>query len=322
MIATSKDPLVSIILNNYNYGCYLKQSIDSALNQTYGRIEVIVVDDGSEDKSLEVINSYADNSIIPILKDNAGQASAFNAGFLASSGEIVCLLDSDDFFYPSKISRIVEAFANHPSIGWIFHKLTYVDKQSALISMDEPKNSFIQSARIDWRSRMKKGARALVLPATGGLCIRREILGKILPMPESRGVTISDNYIKYASLAISPGFLFADRLAAQRIHGKNIYTFQENWKLRSEINIKTGYYLRKSYPEIQLFADKLFSQGCGEMLAEMGIKRLIEMPEFKKYLQGFMSASMVAINFPKIIIHAIRFKLRRCLLNTKFLISE
>ena len=160
MIATSKDPLVSIILNNYNYGCYLKQSIDSALNQTYGRIEVIVVDDGSEDKSLEVINSYADNSIIPILKDNAGQASAFNAGFLASSGEIVCLLDSDDFFYPSKISRIVEAFANHPSIGWIFHKLTYVDKQSALISMDEPKNSFIQSERIDWRSRMKKGARA------------------------------------------------------------------------------------------------------------------------------------------------------------------
>lgn len=304
-------PLASILINNYNYENYLSKAIDSALDQTYSNIEIIIVDDGSQDGSPKIIQKYTDETVISIFKENHGQASAFNTGFSASRGNIVCFLDSDDFFYPHKISRVVEAFEKHSDIGWIFHKLTYVDRQSVPISMDESKDLFRQSVRVDWRSRMKKGARALVLPATGGLCIRREVLGQILPMPESKGVTISDNYIKYASLAISPGLLLAEQLAAQRIHGKNIYTFQKNWRLRSEINIKTGYYLRKNYPDIQLFADKIFSQGCGEMLAELGMSSLIDVSEFKKYLRAFMSASMLVINFPKIILHALRFKLRK-----------
>jgi glycosyltransferase involved in cell wall biosynthesis len=68
-------PLVSILINNYNYGRFLTEAIDSALNQTYSNIEVIVVDDGSTDNSQEIIKSYQDK-IIPILKPNGGQASA------------------------------------------------------------------------------------------------------------------------------------------------------------------------------------------------------------------------------------------------------
>jgi glycosyltransferase involved in cell wall biosynthesis len=66
-------PFVSILINNYNYGRFLQEAIDSALNQTYSPTEVIVVDDGSTDNSREIIASYG-NKIIPVLKENGGQA--------------------------------------------------------------------------------------------------------------------------------------------------------------------------------------------------------------------------------------------------------
>ncbi|MGL5078202.1 MAG: glycosyltransferase family 2 protein, partial [Waterburya sp.] len=98
--------LVSILINNYNYGNYLPFAIESAINQTYSNTEVIVVDDGSTDNSQEVINSYRDRDrrIIPILKNNNGQGSALNAGFAVSKGEIICLLDADDRWLPSKVA--------------------------------------------------------------------------------------------------------------------------------------------------------------------------------------------------------------------------
>ncbi|MGH7801488.1 MAG: glycosyltransferase family 2 protein [Thermodesulfobacteriota bacterium] len=77
--------LVSIIINNYNYGRFLKGCIESALNQTYPHTEVIIVDDGSTDNSREIIAKYRERAIL-ILKQNEGQASAFNAGFAVSMG--------------------------------------------------------------------------------------------------------------------------------------------------------------------------------------------------------------------------------------------
>src|SRR5258708_23497185 len=102
-------PLVSILINNYNYGRFLTNAIDSALAQTYQRIEVVIVDDGSTDNSREIISSYGDR-IIPVLKENGGQASAFNAGVEASRGEILSFLDADDSFFPEKISHVVALF--------------------------------------------------------------------------------------------------------------------------------------------------------------------------------------------------------------------
>ena len=74
-------PLASVIINNYNYGRFLRGAIDSALNQTYPHTEVIVVDDGSTDGSPEVIATYK-NRIVPVLKTNGGQASTYVAALL------------------------------------------------------------------------------------------------------------------------------------------------------------------------------------------------------------------------------------------------
>jgi len=118
----SNPPLVSIVITSYNYGRFLGAAIDGALNQTYPAVEVLVVDDGSTDDSREVIASYG-NQILPVLKENGGEASAFNAGTATSKGSIVCFLDSDDVFVPEKVARVVEVFAQHPQIGSCFHTL-------------------------------------------------------------------------------------------------------------------------------------------------------------------------------------------------------
>src|SRR5215813_6060987 len=102
----SEHPLASIIIDNYNYGRFLQGAIDSALQQTYTPLEVIVVDDGSTDNSREIIAGYGPR-IIPVLKENGGQASAFNAGFRVSRGAVVFFLDSDDLLIPTAVENVV-----------------------------------------------------------------------------------------------------------------------------------------------------------------------------------------------------------------------
>src|SRR5437870_11095985 len=94
----------SIIITSYNYGRFLAEAIDSALAQTYPATEVIVVDDGSTDHSRELVLGYGDR-IRAVLKENGGQASAFNAGFNVSRGDVLFFLDSDDLLLPSAVEQ-------------------------------------------------------------------------------------------------------------------------------------------------------------------------------------------------------------------------
>ena len=94
------DPFVSVIMCNYNYGKYVAEAIQSVLSQTYRHFELIVVDDGSEDNSKEIICSFDDHRIQTVFSKNSGQASAFNTAFGMVKGEIISFLDSDDWWMP------------------------------------------------------------------------------------------------------------------------------------------------------------------------------------------------------------------------------
>jgi hypothetical protein len=98
--------LVSIIINNYNYGRYVAAAIDSALAQTWKPLEVIVVDDGSTDDSWAVIQRYG-NRVHAIRQVNGGQGAAYNAGFAAAKGEWVLFLDSDDMLDVGAVARML-----------------------------------------------------------------------------------------------------------------------------------------------------------------------------------------------------------------------
>ena len=90
------NPLISIIIPVYNSEKYLKECLDSVINQTYNNLEIIVVNDGSTDNSLQIIQSYKDNRIKLINKENGGVSSARNVGLKQATGEYIMFVDSDD----------------------------------------------------------------------------------------------------------------------------------------------------------------------------------------------------------------------------------
>ena len=277
----SKTPLVSILINNYNYDLFLKTAIDSALSQTYEHTEVIVVDDGSTDNSQSIISSYGDK-IIPVLKQNGGQASAFNAGFTQSKGDIVCFLDADDLFTANKIENIVKVFQYNPLVGWCFHPLEFVDRQLKSLNIKQAYTG--ESGVYDIRKDIANGKLNGKLPfnsiATSGLCYQRSLLRELLPMSESIKIT-SDDYLKYAAFALTPGYALLKKLSWQTIHNNNAYTFRsDKQKLRAKINIMTASLLRKKIPLIRKFTNNIFSLGFAiyqqKSQQEPEIKLLIE----------------------------------------------
>jgi glycosyltransferase involved in cell wall biosynthesis len=97
---------VSVIIPNYNYAAFVGQAIESVFAQTYQNYEVIVVNNGSTDNSLEVLSKYADK-IILVDQANLGQSGARNTGIQNSTGDLLAFLDADDFWEPEKLEKQV-----------------------------------------------------------------------------------------------------------------------------------------------------------------------------------------------------------------------
>ena len=109
-------PLVSVLLPVYNGGHYLKAALDSILCQDYERLEIIAIDDGSTDNSLEILQRYqnADSRISIVSRENRGLIATLNEGLTVAQGELVARMDADDIAYPSRLSRQVAVFTRHP----------------------------------------------------------------------------------------------------------------------------------------------------------------------------------------------------------------
>ncbi|MGL5940202.1 MAG: glycosyltransferase family 2 protein [Waterburya sp.] len=221
-------PLVSILINNYNYGNYLPFAIESAINQTYSNTEIIIVDDGSTDNSQEVINSYSDRRIIPILKNNNGQGSALNAGFAVSKGKIICLLDADDLWLPSKVSTVVEAFNNNPQATVVYHQVQNIDKTDNPIGKPWPPYKAIVG---DISKLVTKTGGWWPFPPSTALSFARKFMTKVMNIPESDYRLCADAYL--ADLAPFFGDVVGINqvLSQFRIHDANNWSHnQDEWQ--------------------------------------------------------------------------------------------
>ncbi len=214
-------PVVSIIINNYNYARYLPDAIKSALQQTYCGTEVIVVDDGSRDESRQVIQSFGD-AVKPVFKENEGQASSLNAGLRASSGDIVLFLDADDALLPSAAESIVKAFLADPELAKIQYRMEVIDAAGERSGVLKP----------DPRLRMLKGdirRQILSFPfdipwlPTSGNAFSMKALRAIMPIPESYGPVGADWYLTQLAPLYGTVEFIDQVLAYYRVHGANTY---------------------------------------------------------------------------------------------------
>ena len=108
-------PLVSVVIPSYNRAGVVRETVDSVLAQTYGNIEVIVIDDGSSDNTAEVLAPYADR-IVYVRNRNSGLAATRNAGMRLASGEFIAWVDSDDLWTPQKLEVQAGYMLRHPDV--------------------------------------------------------------------------------------------------------------------------------------------------------------------------------------------------------------
>jgi len=208
---------VSIIVSSYNYGRFLTDALDSALNQSYPDVEVIVVDDGSTDHSREIIASYGDR-IIPVLKENGGQASALNAGFAISHGDVIFFLDSDDVLLPEAVERVVLFFQN-PDVVKVHWPLWEIDENGRKTGDLIPRGTLPEG---DLRETVvREGPASHKYPPTTGNAWARCFLERVLPMPESDYMVCPDSYL----VELAPFFgrikRILDPQGLYRMHGQN-----------------------------------------------------------------------------------------------------
>jgi glycosyltransferase involved in cell wall biosynthesis len=120
-------PLVSVIIVNYNYGRFVGAALESVLAQTYEKLEIVVVDDGSTDDSPEILRMY-EPRVRLVRQANKGVSAARNRGIAESEGSLVAFLDSDDMWLPKKVERQVETFGDL-AVGMVYTGLEYVDSE-------------------------------------------------------------------------------------------------------------------------------------------------------------------------------------------------
>ena len=208
-------PLVSIVIDNYNYARFLRQAIDSVLEQTYRNFEIIVVDDGSTDSSREVMKSYGDR-IITVFQNNSGQGAAFNSGVTHSKGQIICLLDADDYFHQDKLKKVVETFQKQPRWVQVSHKCIAVNEEGQPINFGGSVRNFDQG---DVRSLLLSLGKYKWM-RTSGRAYRREALESTLPIVSGK-VDSADAYLLVTVPFYGEVGGIDDALMFYRIHGKN-----------------------------------------------------------------------------------------------------
>lgn len=125
-------PLVSIIVPSFQQARYLRVAIDSVLAQDYEPLEVLALDGGSDDGSVEILESYGDRIWYRSQRDG-GQCQAINEGFRQCRGEIVAWLNSDDFYYPGAVRTAVAALEACPVAGMVYGEGDLVDSDGAVM---------------------------------------------------------------------------------------------------------------------------------------------------------------------------------------------
>ncbi len=123
---------LSIVVNNYNYARYLPEALDSAIRQMHVGDELIVVDDGSTDDSPAILRRYeVEHGIRLIQQNNQGQMRTVRVGIEAAQGDIVVLLDSDDYFLDGYLERLRHIYSENPEISYVFCQALLGDDSEA-----------------------------------------------------------------------------------------------------------------------------------------------------------------------------------------------
>jgi glycosyltransferase involved in cell wall biosynthesis len=206
-----------VIIPTYNSAAFLPQAVASALEQSYARTEVIIIDDASTDNTGELLERYAQNSKITVLRTDkcSGPATARNYGLSKASGDLIAFIDADDVWMPEKLSKQVKELEDNPDLGWNYCDGLVVDAVLNPQYLISDRNNLPEG--MIYEELMLR--HPLIIPS--GVLIRKEVFDYSgLFDPEIRGVEDWDLFLRIASKYKCS--CLRQPLFQYRIHGDNI----------------------------------------------------------------------------------------------------
>jgi glycosyltransferase involved in cell wall biosynthesis len=231
-------PLVSIVFTSYNHKEYLKQALDSLVNQTYSNLEIIIIDDCSTDGSQEVLKEYAHlpNINLKLQTQNSGSyVKASNLGASYATGEYILFAQCDDFAEASQIEVLLKIFEQNPSVGVVFSKSNLVDENGTVYANDYTGRERSFKKAVEQNGFIKSGKMkeflsfSCVIPNLSAAIIKRELFKKINGLSE-RYLVVAD-WEFWLDLTDETDFYYvSEPLNYFRQHGTTI---------RSSIKMKT-----------------------------------------------------------------------------------
>lgn len=203
---------VTVVIATYNRADYLPEAIDSALAQSYGPLEIIVVDDGSTDATREVAMRYG-ASVTYVWQSNAERGAARNHGLRRAQGELVVFLDSDDGWVPEKLGRDIDVLRQRPEVGLVYSDTLVVD------AARQPLRRVRRRGHEGWvtTALMREN---FVTPSTA--VIRTALMREIGGFLEDRELAGAEDWEAWVRLSTRTQFGYvADATTWYRVHGGN-----------------------------------------------------------------------------------------------------
>jgi glycosyltransferase involved in cell wall biosynthesis len=220
---------ISVLISNYNYRQFVGEAIESVLAQTYPACDVIVVDDGSTDGSVEHLQAvFGDESRVRIVStENRGQIAAMCKGREFASGDIISFLDADDTWAPTYLQRVRDAFARIESVDFVMVNVKPFGPQAADVWNES-------TSDIDFGITSGLIALSETPPwqgmPTSGLSLKRALLDRVLP-PETLWsdwkISADDCLVYGGALLGAHKYCIAEALVNYRLHGKNSWASRE-----------------------------------------------------------------------------------------------
>lgn len=274
-------PRLSVVVNNYNYGGFLAQAIDSVLAERHPGAEVVVVDDGSTDDSPAVLDRYA-GRITAVRQVNQGQAAAINAGVRAARGEILLFLDADDWVLPGRLAAVEAAFAANPDAALVYHRLQPTQSDGTPVMKAIPRS--LGTGNLV--PRMARSAGWWDFPLTSALAVRREAWDAAGPIPPEFRIS-ADAWLVGILPFLGNVVAIPEALGAYRIHRNAWFRATDDaptlakrmahWK--ATVEVTNRWLVAHGRPERLSLADhhpyrvaaaRLSGVGLGERLALLG----------------------------------------------------